>query len=157
MTPDPAATHPPHQPDAPPPVDPPLDLEQHPLVFFDGVCGLCNTSVDFFLKRDKARRFRFATLQGELADRLLADAFNGPPPDSLILLDNDGVHTRSTGVLRILAGLPAPWSWLAIFRFVPAPLRDAVYRFVAAHRYRVFGKKDACRIPTPDERDRIIG
>ncbi|MEM9251575.1 MAG: DCC1-like thiol-disulfide oxidoreductase family protein [Planctomycetota bacterium] len=135
---------------------PEVDVANHPVVFFDGMCGMCNSAVDFVMKRDRAGKFRFATLQGGLAKAELDDAFDGPQPDSLVLMDAAGVHVYSTGILRILRDLPAPWSCLSVGLIVPRPIRDAVYRFVAKHRYRVFGRKDACRMPTPEERDRII-
>lgn len=134
------------------PGQPALDPAEHPILFFDGVCGLCNSAVDFVIARDRDRRFRYAMLQGDLARTRLVGLNHDAPPDSLVLLDEAGVHDYSSAALRTAAKLPAPWSWSAIFLLVPYPLRDAVYRLVAKHRYRFFGEKDACRMPTPEER-----
>ena len=127
-----------------------------PIVFFDGVCGLCNSSVDFVLRHDRDGRLRFAALQGATAEQLL------PPPDrqslgSLVLWDEGHLYRRSTAVVRILWKLGSFWKVPAsLLWLVPAPLRNLGYRVVAALRYRLFGKKSACRMPTPAERSRFL-
>ncbi len=126
------------------------------VVFFDGVCGLCNRSVDFILSEDAAERLRFAPLQGEAAAREL-----GPQPDgaprSIILREGGVTYTRSEAVLRIAGALGGAWRLLALLcRVVPRLVRDAAYDFIAAHRYQWFGKREACRLPTPAERRRFL-
>lgn len=129
----------------------------HPIVFFDGVCTLCNTFVDGLVSRDHARALRYASLQGETARALLSTPeFSVDHPSSVVLWENGVVRTRSDAVLRILVLLGSPWSWLAIFRIVPRPIRDAIYDWVARHRYAWFGKRDTCRIPTPEERSLFL-
>lgn len=121
------------------------------VVWFDGVCGLCNRFVDFVLARDRHRRFRFAPLQGRAA----AARFGPAPPagSETVLLEHDGVLSdRSTAALRIVAGLGGPWRLVGLLRVVPRPLRDLAYDWVARHRYGWFGKRDTCRLPTPEER-----
>ena len=137
----------------PRPITKPLILQL--IVFFDGVCGLCNATVDLLLRADRHHRLLFAPLQGETAHARLglpADA----PLDTLVLLDAHGRHDRSSAVLRIAHHLGGPWRVLVVFRLVPRPVRDAVYRFIARHRYAWFGQRAACRLPTPAERDRFL-
>ena len=130
--------------------------DEHPVLLFDGVCGLCNTWVDFVMKRDRQGVFRFATLQGEYTAKHVAGLDPDLPPESLLLIDADGLHVRSSSALETLGRLPGPWRWLAVLLWVPAPLRDGVYRVIARFRYKLFGKKDACRLPTPEERERFF-
>ena len=126
-----------------------------PSVFFDGVCGLCNATVDLLLRADRHHRLLFASLQGETAHARLglpADA----PLDTLVLLDAQGRHDRSSAVLRIAYYLGGPWHALAVFWLVPRPVRDAVYQFIARHRYVWFGKRATCRLASPAERGRFL-
>ena len=129
----------------------------HPLVLFDGVCNLCTGVVRFVIERDPDARFRFAPLQSELGRAL--QQRHGLDPDALttfVVIDVDGAATRSTAVLRILRGLPAPWRWLYPLRAIPRPLRDALYGLVARNRYRWFGRRDTCLVPTPELRSRFL-
>ena len=128
-----------------------------PVILFDGVCNLCNGFVRFVIARDLAARFRFAALQSDSARRLLArlDGLGGIP-DSVVLVDRGRVYTRSSAALRIARGLPFPWSLARALIVVPRPLRDWVYDRVARHRYRWFGRKDTCIVPTPDLRARFL-
>ncbi len=134
----------------------PGDRDSRPIVFFDGVCGLCNRTVDFVLRRDRRRTFRFAPLQGEAARRRL-DPRDIASLDTIVLIDEAGTHRRSSAVVRILLQLQGIWRlggcllWL-----IPRPVRDLGYRLIAARRYRWFGKRDTCRLPTPEERDRFL-
>jgi predicted DCC family thiol-disulfide oxidoreductase YuxK len=140
----------------------------HPLVLFDGVCGLCNWSVDFLLRHDSRAVLRFAPLQGSTAASILAST---PPHDpqaptssedsdslkSLILVDDDGIHRRSTAVIRILRLLGGKWKLAAaLLWLVPKPIRELGYRLTASNRYRLFGKKETCRMPSPQERQRFL-
>jgi predicted DCC family thiol-disulfide oxidoreductase YuxK len=126
-----------------------------PIVFFDGVCALCDGFVRFVVARDAARRFRFAPLQGTTFQELAVAA----PRDlsTIVLADGSGLHDRSAAVLRVLVSLPAPWGILGrLLLWVPRPLADAAYRFVAAHRYRWFGRHEYCAIPSPGDRLRFL-
>lgn len=130
--------------------------QEHPVIFFDGFCGLCNTFVNFVLPRDRRRLFRFAPLQGETANERL-DRQDVDDLGTLVLLDEQGTHRRSAAVVRILKRLGGFWRLLAILLWVvPRPLRDLGYRVVARYRYRVFGKKEACRVPTAEEREHFL-
>jgi predicted DCC family thiol-disulfide oxidoreductase YuxK len=127
-----------------------------PVLFFDGVCGLCNRAVDFVLARDREGVFLFAPLQGETAQRLLS-ARDVQSLDTLVLLTPRGAYRRSAAVVRILWELPLLWQatgWL--LWVVPLPLRDLAYRVVASNRYRLFGRKETCRLATADERERFL-
>ena len=127
----------------------------HPIVFFDGVCGLCNASVGRLLQWDQRGVLRFAPLQGTTAATML------PPDmvrdlDSLVLLDEQGLHQRSDAALLALKHAGGPWRLLSALRVVPRPLRDAVYGLIARRRYQWFGRKESCRLPGPHERERFL-
>lgn len=123
------------------------------IVLFDGVCNLCNGFVQFVLKRDPRGRFRFASLQSDSARQLL-----GPdgPRETIVLLEAGKMYVRSAAALRIARGLRFPWPLLVIFAVIPRPLRDRLYDWVARNRYRWFGKRDACMLPTPQMRGRFL-
>jgi predicted DCC family thiol-disulfide oxidoreductase YuxK len=130
------------------------------VVLFDGVCNLCNGTVQFILDRDPRGRFRFAPLQSEVAARMLAEhgvTIDRSAPYSVLLLEGGQVYARSAAVLRIAQNLAFPWPGMVVFFAVPRFVRDAVYRFIARHRYGWFGRTDACRIPTPALRARFLG
>lgn len=132
---------------------------EHPVVLFDGVCNLCNASVNFVLDRDPEGRFHFAALQSEAARALLAAHGREPPkaePDSIVLIENGVVYERSTAGLRIARHLRGPVKLLYAFIVFPRVVRDVVYRFIARNRYRWFGKSDVCRVPTPELKARFL-
>jgi predicted DCC family thiol-disulfide oxidoreductase YuxK len=122
----------------------------HPIVFFDGVCNLCNASVQWLIKRDQKHQFRFAPLQGETAKLHLKITDENAIPQSVILFENGKVYQKSTAALRLAVKLGFPWFLAGIFFIIPRFLRDWVYDYIARNRYRWFGKKDACMIPTPE-------
>jgi hypothetical protein len=122
----------------------------HPIVFFDGVCNLCNASVQWLIKRDQKHQFRFAPLQGETAKMHLKITNGNDIPQSVILFENGKVYQKSTAALRLAVKLGFPWFLAGIFFIIPRFLRDWVYDYIARNRYRWFGKKDACMIPTPE-------
>lgn len=134
----------------------PATQQPRPVVYFDGVCGLCNHAVDLILRHDRAERFLFATLQGEVAERELGRKPEDPM-DSLVLVDALGRHERSTAALRIAWHLGGGWRVLSWLRVVPRVVRDPAYDAVARVRYRLFGQKETCRMPTPAERARFLG
>lgn len=128
-----------------------------PLILFDGVCNLCNGSVQFVIKHDKESKFLFASLQSDKGQEILkhlglkTDNF-----DSFILLDKGKIYTKSSGVLKEAAILGGWFKIFTIFYLVPTFIRDLFYSFVAKNRYRFFGKKDACMIPTPELKARFL-
>lgn len=137
-------------------LDDAMDVNGHPVIFFDGVCGLCNSTVDFVLSKDQSGLFRFAPLQGETAKKHL------PPSDieqleSIVLLDDKGLHRHSTAVVVMLNSLGGKWKIAGgMLWIIPRPLRNVGYRLVSRFRYLIFGKKETCRIPTVKERDQFL-
>lgn len=133
----------------------------HPqsIILFDGICNLCNTSVQFVIKRDKKEQFQFAALQGEFGQKTLERytiEASGKAMDSFILLENDQLYTQSTAALRVARRLSGGWKLLYAFIIVPRFIRDGVYKFIARNRYRWFGKKDSCMIPSPALKARFL-
>lgn len=126
-----------------------------PIVYFDGECNVCNGFVDFLLRHDRRHVYRFTTLQGTTAAERL-------PPEwrsslSTMVLEKDGEYsTESTGALKTLAGLGGVYSLAILFLIVPRFARDFVYRWISRNRFRWFGRRDQCRIPTPAERDLFL-
>ncbi|MEM7246333.1 MAG: thiol-disulfide oxidoreductase DCC family protein [Acidobacteriota bacterium] len=136
------------------------DEPRHPVVLFDGPCNLCHAAVQWILERDPEGRFRFASLQSQAGRDVLAghdvtDA-DGSAPDSVVLVDDEGAHVRSTAMLRIARHLGLPYSLLGLFLVLPRFLRDAAYRLIAANRYRWFGKQTHCLVPTPNLSARFL-
>lgn len=126
-------------------------------MLFDGVCGLCDTAVQWLLDHDREGRLHYAPLQGELAAALRAEQPVIPTElDTMVFVRDGQVYLRSQAVLQILRELPAPWSWLSLFRVFPSFLTDLGYRVVAATRYQLFGKLEACRIPAPEQAERFL-
>jgi predicted DCC family thiol-disulfide oxidoreductase YuxK len=135
-----------------------LTATRHHVVFFDGVCGLCDRTVRFLLRHDRCDRLRFAPLQGETAHRVLPPLGGRPEAlETIYVLTADGrLLERSRAVLFATAALGGPWALFGILRIVPRPLADLVYGQVARVRYRIFGRFEACQVPTPDERRRFL-
>jgi predicted DCC family thiol-disulfide oxidoreductase YuxK len=121
------------------------------IVFFDGVCNLCNALVDFLVRHDRRHVLRFASLQGNTARELLGPGA-GENLSSVVFYQNGSISTESLAVIRILSRLGGPWGLLSLLRVIPSFLRDPIYGFVARNRYRWFGKRETCRLPSPDER-----
>lgn len=125
-------------------------------VIFDGVCTLCNSSVDFLVRHDVRRTMRFVSFQDERLSNLLPEVHLPSSIDTILVVVDGTVLDRSDAILHLARELPFPWKLLAAARIVPRPLRDGIYRMIAANRYRWFGKKSSCRIPLPHERDRFL-
>lgn len=130
-------------------------MNDRQIIFFDGVCNLCNAFVDFLVRRDKDNNFFFAPLQGDTAKSKLPSG--QPAKLSSVLLWNQGqVLQKSDAALTILQQLGGLWWFMRVFWAVPSFLRDLVYDFVAANRYRFFGKRETCRLPTAAEKARFL-
>lgn len=131
--------------------------DPRPIVLFDGVCNLCSGSVQFLIRRDPRARLRFAALQSATGRRLQTE--RGMDPEalaSIVLVEGDRFWAESGAVLRIVRYLEGAWPLLSAFLLVPRPLRDLVYRWIAAHRYRWFGKKESCWLPTEELKARFL-
>ncbi|MBA3985033.1 MAG: thiol-disulfide oxidoreductase DCC family protein [Flavobacteriales bacterium] len=127
------------------------------IILFDGVCNLCNNSVVFIIKRDKKDIFRFAAIQSEEGEKLIQKhQIDTSKTDSIILVEGDSYSVKSTAALRIARNLKGINPVLYIFIVLPAFIRNWVYDFIAKNRYRWFGKKDSCMIPTPELRSKFL-
>ena len=129
------------------------------IVLFDGVCNLCSSAVRFIVERDPRRHFKFASIQSDAGKKLMTEhgiALPEGDPTSIVLVEDGRAFERSAAALRIARRLRFPWSLAWSFVVVPRFVRDAVYDFVARHRYRWFGKKDVCMVPTPELRARFL-
>lgn len=128
------------------------------VVLFDGVCNMCNASVNFLIDRDPERRLHFASLQSEVGAALAEKVgIAADQRDTMVLVEGQRGSVRSTAALRIARYLGFPWKLLYVGIVIPRFLRDAVYRFVAARRYQWFGKSEMCRIPSPEDAGRFLG
>ncbi|MFY0687100.1 MAG: DUF393 domain-containing protein [Cyclobacteriaceae bacterium] len=127
------------------------------VILFDGVCNLCNASVNFIIDRDPDSRFSFASLQSEKAVELLRKSTVNPKAlDGIILIKKEKIFQNSSAVLLIAKGLSGLWPMMYLFIIVPSFIRDGVYKLIARNRYRWFGKSDQCRMPTSDLQARFI-
>lgn len=127
------------------------------IILFDGVCNLCNSSVNFIIDHDKNNIFKFTALQSETGQNLLKEfSLNAEEFDSVILIDGNNFYSKSTAALKIAKEFPSIWKSLYIFILVPAPLRNIIYDMISRNRYRWFGKKDSCRIPTPALKEKFL-
>ena len=127
------------------------------IILFDGVCNLCTGSVNFVIKRDKKDVFRFASLQ-EAPGQKLTTQFNidTSKTDSIVLIENDKAYVKSTAALRAARYLPGGWPLLYGFMIVPKFIRNWVYDIIARNRYKWYGKKDSCMIPTPELKAKFL-
>lgn len=132
-------------------------LGARPLVLFDGMCHVCDGTVNFILKRDRNKKFVFAPLQSELAQKLLP-SFGLDPEElsTIVLVENGRATTRSTAILRMARELGFPWSLLRIFGVLPRSWRDLAYASFAKRRYRWFGKRATCALPSPEFKERFL-
>ena len=127
------------------------EQENHPIILFDGVCNLCNASVQYVIKHDPQHIFRFASLQSSFAQKILSK-YNLPLNDynSFILFADNKIYTRSTAALLVAKKLKGVVKTLYVFIIVPKFIRDGVYNIIAKNRYKWFGKKNECWLPTPE-------
>lgn len=132
-------------------------MENKAIILFDGVCNFCDRSVQFVLRRDKKAYFNFASLQSEIGQELL-EKYKIPKDkfESLVLIENDKAYLFSTGALRIARKLNGAWPILYGFIIIPSFIRNFFYKLIANNRYRLFGKKEECMIPSPEWRSRFL-
>ena len=133
------------------------EIQAAPTLYFDGVCNFCSSSVHFVLEHEREPTLRFASLQSAQAQALLPPLGIDPADlDSVVLVKDGKAYARSAAALETTRYLKPPWSWLHVFMFIPRPLRDFVYKIIAVNRYRLFGKKDECLIPSPQLKARFV-
>lgn len=130
-----------------------IEDQEHPIIFFDGFCGLCNSFVDFVLKKDREAIFKFAPLQGNTAKSVgvSLDQYH-----SVVLFTGGKKYIKSSAAIKIISDLGGGYATLKLLLIFPAFIRNAVYDFIAAKRYKWFGKRETCRIPKPEERLRFL-
>jgi predicted DCC family thiol-disulfide oxidoreductase YuxK len=129
--------------------------ENNAIVLFDGVCNFCNGSVNFVIARDRKNYFKFTPLQSEIGQKYVRQ-FDLSDIDSVVLVENGQALTHSTAALRIARQLGGVWSLFYFFIVVPAFIRDFFYKLFAKNRYRLFGRQEACMIPTPEIRKKFL-
>ncbi|PKQ70301.1 hypothetical protein Rain11_0680 [Raineya orbicola] len=134
-----------------------MSVMRNPIVLFDGICNLCEGSVKFLIRNDKKDVFRFASLQSETGQKLLKK-FHLPTQnyDSFVLIIDEKIYLRSSAALKVCSFLGGFWRLWGVFWLLPKPLRDAVYDFVARNRYKWFGKKNECMLPTTEIRKKFL-
>lgn len=134
-----------------------FDNNQHKIILFDGVCNLCNNTINFIIRHDKKNMFKFATLQSSIADELL-NSFPSTKNklDSIVLLENKKKYTQSSAALRIAKNLSGGYPLLYGLIIIPKFIRDWLYSIIAKNRYKWFGKKEECMIPTPELRGKFL-
>ena len=125
------------------------------VIFFDGVCGLCNGFVDFIMKIDKEKKFHFSPLQSEYAQKNLPPEYTRDLKSVVYKVD-DHYYNKSEAVIKVLTEIGGIWQLATIGEFLPLPVLNWSYDMVAKNRYKLFGKKETCRLPTPDERSRFV-
>lgn len=132
-------------------------MSKKPIILFDGVCNLCNSAVLFVIKHDLNENFLFASLQGEVGQQILTK-YNLPLQqlNSFVLLQDDKIYLKSSAALQVAQQLDGVWKCFYIFNIVPKFIRDGIYSWIAKNRYRWFGKKDACIIPSPHLQQRFL-
>ena len=126
------------------------------ILLFDGVCHFCDHSVQFIIKRDKAAYFQFASIQSETGQALLAKYKIPADVDSVILIEDDRAYTASTAALKVCRHLDGAWQLFYALLIVPSFIRNVFYRLFAKNRYRLFGQKEACMLPTAEQRNRFL-
>ena len=131
--------------------------QEHDVLLFDGVCNLCNSSVNFIIDRDPKKHFRFAALQSAYGQEKLKElGLNQEQFDSLVLLSNGQVYRKSSAALRVAKKLNGLWPLLYVFIIIPPFIRHAAYDVIGKNRYRWWGKRNSCRMPTPELKQRFV-
>lgn len=130
-------------------------MEKH-IILFDGVCNFCNWNVQFIMKHDPHHKFLFASLQSDVGLQLLNEYKVSSKEDSLILINYHRYYTQSTAALKIARHLNGIFPLLYIFILIPRPIRNFLYRIIANNRYKWFGKRTNCKVPTPQEKKRFL-
>ncbi len=128
-----------------------------PLILFDGTCNFCNSTINFVIRKENTNVIKFTTLQSDKGQAVLKQ-FGWPTDDfkSFLFIENDHLYSHSTGALRVCKYLKKPWKWASIFLYLPKWLRDPFYNVVAKNRYKWFGTRDTCMIPTPEIRAKFL-
>lgn len=131
--------------------------DERPIIVFDALCVLCSANAQFVLRHDRRYRFRLASMQSPVGAALYrAHGIDPADPDTILLVEGERVSRDSDAVLAIYAGCGWPWRIAAGLRLIPSAIRDPFYRWVARNRYRIFGRRETCWVPAPEDRDRVL-
>ncbi len=134
-----------------------IENKEYSVVLFDGICNFCNSSINFIIDRDYKDRFRFAALQSEKGKELMKQfGLDSENLKTIILIENGRFYTKTTAALRIAKHLKGIWKFSYVFIIIPPFIRNIAYIIISKYRYRWFGKKNACRIPLPEEREKFL-
>ncbi|MBQ0148299.1 MAG: thiol-disulfide oxidoreductase DCC family protein [Flavobacteriaceae bacterium] len=132
-------------------------MKKDKIIFFDGVCNLCNSTVQFIIENDSQNKFHFSSLQSNFGQKFLEENnLKTENFDSIILLENNEVYQKSDAAIKIASHLDSPYNYLMLFSILPKFIRDFFYSIVAKNRYRIFGKKESCWIPTAELRSKFL-
>lgn len=132
-------------------------IRKHPLILFDGVCNLCNSSVQLVIKNDTQNLFVFAPLQNEIVVDFLKDQKGDfSKLNTILLVTEHKIYTKSSAALKVAKNLKGWYPILYLFYIIPKPIRDLVYNFIAKNRYKWFGKEESCMIPTPELKNKFL-
>jgi predicted DCC family thiol-disulfide oxidoreductase YuxK len=133
-------------------------MNDHPIILFDGICNFCNGAINFIIKRDRKRIFRYAPLQSEAGQQLLKQHhLSTTALDSFILIDNGKAYKKTTAAIHLYPKLGGAWKLMKALWILPPFIRDAGYNIIAANRYKWWGKKDTCMVPSPEVRSLFLG
>lgn len=132
-----------------------VNLSEENIVFFDGVCNLCNKSVDWVIRRDKKNRLKYAPLQGDASKKLL-NSHDGQEFNSIVFYNKGIVYQRSTAFIKLMVSVGRGWQMMYLLMVFPAFIRDFVYNIIAKNRYKWWGKRDSCRLPTEEEAAKFL-
>jgi predicted DCC family thiol-disulfide oxidoreductase YuxK len=128
----------------------PVEAKNHDIILFDGVCNLCNATVNFIIRHDRKDIFRFAPLQSSISHELLTQyKIKGKDMETIILIKKERIFTRSTAVIKIAGRLQGGWKLFYGMIIIPKFLRDGIYQWISKHRYHWFGRKESCMVPSP--------
>lgn len=132
-------------------------MEYNNIILFDGVCNFCNNAINFTIERDPSKKFLFAPLQSEAGEKIQKQYnIDSKLLNSVLLIKNGKLLSKSTAALHIVKELKGLWKLMYVFIIVPPFIRDAVYNYIAKNRYKWFGKKESCMLPTPDVKSRFL-
>ena len=132
-------------------------MNEKPVILFDGVCNFCNAMVNFIIRQDKNNVFLFSALQSTSGNKLLERyKIDWNASDSFVVIENDKAYQKSNAALKLYNKLPWYWKWTQVFWIVPKFMRDWVYNVIAKNRYKWFGKKEQCMIPTKEVRAKFL-
>ena len=134
-----------------------MDKPVNNIVLFDGVCNLCNGLVRFIIKRDRTGKFKFASLQSEIGQQwLMHFGLAKNEFESFVFIRGEKYYLKSAAALKMLRELGGFWKAFYVFILIPRPVRDFLYDLVAKSRYKIFGKRDVCMVPTPELKERFL-